>query len=187
VQWTPSFPLARERDRWATLIGARAASRFGPALIDRYLEALRRASHPPNALDALIGLAAIGLRYPKERSVLVRSLDQEYAKLRDRKMLRPEIVATGHAEARRVLTEKTPMRLASINQQEDAFNLDLGGRMPVFGLIPGAIESPAWTFIPASNEATPMSPRVARDTFVRAWGGAYPDLDSFPPWAFGRA
>jgi hypothetical protein len=71
-KWTPSFPLIRERDLRSAAIGARAASRFGPTVVERYLNALRRARHPLFALDAIIGLTAIGLRNPGEREALLK-------------------------------------------------------------------------------------------------------------------
>ena len=77
----PSFPMTRERDLWSVLIGARAASRFGPSAIDRYLEVFGRASQPIRTLDALVGLAAIGLSHPETRATLIKLLDAERAKI----------------------------------------------------------------------------------------------------------
>jgi hypothetical protein len=110
VTWTPSFPLARERDLWSALIGARAASRFGPAVIDRYLEALRRARHPLHAFDALLGLVAIGARHRGERGASIKGLEQALARLPERELLRPDIVALAHVEARRALVEDEGVR-----------------------------------------------------------------------------
>ncbi len=186
-RWTPSFALVRERDRWGALIGARAASRFGPTVIDPYLEILGRARHPLHALDALVGLAAIGLQHPGERAPLVKSLDDELVRLPNRETFRPDIFAIAFAEARRTLTETTPDRGGIASRREDPFNLDAAGRMPVFTLLATALQSPTWRFIAPAREARPIAARMARETLIRAWGAGKVDLASLPTWVFGRA
>ena len=68
-----------------------------------------------------------------------------------------------------------------------AFDVDRDGHMAVFNHISGAVTCGADKFIPASNDARPLSPRAARDLFIRAWGAVSMDLESLPPWAFGKA
>jgi hypothetical protein len=82
-KWTPSFPLIRERDLRSAAIGARVASLFGPTVIESYLNALRRTRHSLFALDAIVGLTAIGLRHPGAREAVLRSVEKEVAKIPD--------------------------------------------------------------------------------------------------------
>jgi hypothetical protein len=183
-KWTPSFPLVRERDLRSAAIGARAASRFGPAVIERYLEALRRARHPLFALDAMVGLTAIGLRHPGEREALLRSLEKEVAKTPGGAMSAIEVVVEGHAHARRLLGGERSRDGGSLSRRQDAFNLDDRGRMPIFACLARAVEKPANSFVRADTK--PKSPKLEKELFFRAWGD-YPSLESFPESAFGRA
>lgn len=184
MKWTPSFPLTRERDHWSTAVGARAASRFGPSVIDRYLEAYGRADHPMLALDALVGMSAIGWRHPGERSNLVQALDEIGRSLSTRDVPRADIVAAGIMDARRLLTDGAPKPAQIFSHREDAFTLDAEGRLPIFSLIPAAVEMAAWRFIPPKGGNAPPG-HVAREVFVRAWGARL-DLDQLPSDAFGR-
>jgi hypothetical protein len=70
--------------------------------------------------------------------------------------------------------------LGLVSRREDAFYVDRLGHMPVFDLIGGAVECPAWKLIPAP-ESRPASPRIARESFVRAWGEGLDESDSAEP------
>jgi hypothetical protein len=60
TNWTPTFPLVRERTVWSA--AARSATAFGAEVVDRYVGALVRAIHIIIQLfDALFGLTAIAL------------------------------------------------------------------------------------------------------------------------------
>jgi len=59
VNWTPTFPLVRERTVWVAAAAARSASVFGADVMPLYFEALTRARHPMQIFDALFGLVAI--------------------------------------------------------------------------------------------------------------------------------
>ena len=183
-KWTPSFPLIRERDLRSAAIGARAASRFGPAVIERYLETLRRARHPLFALDAMVGLTAIGIRHPGEREALLRSLEKEVAKIAGVTMPAIEVVVVGHAHARCLLGGERWRDGGSLSRRQDAFNLDVRGRMPIFTCLAGAVENPANSFVRANTK--PKSPKLEKELFSRAWSD-YPSLESLPESAFGRA
>jgi hypothetical protein len=183
-KWTPSFPLVRERDLRSAAIGARAASRFGPTVIERYLNALRRARHPLFALDAIVGLTAIGLRHPGEREALFRSLAKEVVKIPDGAMPAVEVVAVDHAHARRLLSGEPSGDGGPLSRRQDAFNLDDRGRMPIFVCLAGAVEKPPSSFVRANTK--PKLPKLEKELFFRAWGD-YPSLESLPDSAFGRA
>ena len=59
--WTPTFPLVRERTLWLSAAAARSAIAFGADVVDRYMDVLVRATHVMQVIDALFGLTAIGL------------------------------------------------------------------------------------------------------------------------------
>jgi hypothetical protein len=61
VNWTPTFPLLRERTLWLSAVAARSAVAFGESTIDKYLATFARAEHPLKSFDALFGLLAIAL------------------------------------------------------------------------------------------------------------------------------
>jgi hypothetical protein len=139
------------------------------------------------ALDAIIGLTALGLRHPSEQIPLLKGMDERVAKLADQEMPRPDFVVSGHAQARKLLTEGRIGRFVTPSRRQDALNPDTAGSMPVFGLIGAAIECPAWKFISAANESGSMSARSAREMFVQTWRSDSPRLEDYPPSAFGRA
>ncbi len=61
TNWTPTFPLVRERTVWLAAAAARSAIAFGAEVVDRYVDALVRATHIIQLFDALFGLTAIAL------------------------------------------------------------------------------------------------------------------------------
>jgi hypothetical protein len=187
INWTPSFPMVRERSIWTTMVGARAASRFGPGVIDRYLETLGRAHHPLHALDCLIGLGAITLRHPEEQQRVFDGLGRQIAKLRSGKILRPDIVESGYEQVRRLLAVGAGGASANYSRDRDAFALGHDGRLPMFGLMAGAVGCPPIDFIPEGSIDQQWSPELGRQHFLRAWGGAQLDLASLPSSAFGHA
>jgi hypothetical protein len=61
LNWTPTFPLLRERTLWLSAVAARCAVAYGEGTIDKYLTTFSRAEHPMKCFDALFGLLAIAL------------------------------------------------------------------------------------------------------------------------------
>jgi hypothetical protein len=61
LNWTPTFPLLRERTLWLSAVAARCAIAFGEGTIDKYLATFSHADHPLKSFDALFGLLAIAL------------------------------------------------------------------------------------------------------------------------------
>lgn len=61
LNWTPTFPLLRERTLWLSAVAARCAVAYGEGTIDKYLATFSRADHPMKSFDALFGLLAIAL------------------------------------------------------------------------------------------------------------------------------
>lgn len=93
-EWTPSFPLVRERTLWLAAAGARAAIAFGAGVVDRYADVLTRATHVTPLVDALYGLTAIGLSDGNVRESIVGLIAAE-GKVATRRL----ITGTAFAEA----------------------------------------------------------------------------------------
>lgn len=98
-EWTPTFPLARERTLWLAAAAARSAIAFGADVVDRYVDVLVSATDVTQLFDALLGLTAIGL---SDRNVRDRIADhiaaEENATLR-RLMFRTEFVEAAYRSA----------------------------------------------------------------------------------------
>lgn len=172
--WTPSFSLVRERTVWSMLIGARAASRFGSAMIDGYLEALLRAEHNIMRIDAIVGLTAIGIREPDQRNSIVERLTRTVETLRAPNACE---IALLWAQAQRLLTGKQQMPSLSYGDRlRNALANDASGQMRVVKLLPAALDGPAWKFVPPASERRPASVSAAQTAFTRAHGTA---LDQF--------
>ena len=90
TNWTPSFPLVRERSLWLYAIGAHAAAEFGPDVLESYEAALNRHTHPAKALDNLTGVVAIGLRYAGACEAAIAVLRRSEHRLSERKLIGPE-------------------------------------------------------------------------------------------------
>jgi hypothetical protein len=74
INWTPTFPLLRERTMWLAACAAKSAAVFGEPVVARYLAVLERARHPLKIFDALFGLAAIALTSPGAASAIAVEL-----------------------------------------------------------------------------------------------------------------
>jgi hypothetical protein len=61
TNWTPSFPLVRERTLWLAAAAAKSAAAFGADVVDGYVRAMSDCRHVYKLFDALFGLAAIAL------------------------------------------------------------------------------------------------------------------------------
>lgn len=73
-QWTPSWPLVRERLIEFTPAAAWSAQAFGPSFVESYLEALVRSTHLVLVLDALFGLIALALSAPSEARIIAAEI-----------------------------------------------------------------------------------------------------------------
>jgi hypothetical protein len=79
VNWTPTFPLLRERTLWLAALAARSAIAFGEPVIEKYMACLAMATHAMKSFDAIFGLVAIALDQPN----LAGDLVTELVKLRE--------------------------------------------------------------------------------------------------------
>jgi hypothetical protein len=94
VNWTPSFPLLRERTLWFAAVAARNAIAFGEPAVEPYLAALSLATHPMKVFDGVFGLVAIALNEPKLIPAITRELESRIAML-----ARQNLVHGAHSRA----------------------------------------------------------------------------------------
>jgi hypothetical protein len=113
----------------------------------------------------------------------LRSLEKEVAKIPEGTMPVFEVVAAGHAHARRLLSGERSGDGGPLSRRQDAFNLDDRGRMPIFVCPASAVEKPPSSFVRINPK--PTLPQLEKELFFRAWGD-YPSLESLPDSAFGR-
>ncbi len=74
IQWTPSFPLVRERTVWLAAAAAKSAAAFGPDVVDRYLRVAADSRHAYKLFDALFGLAAIALAHDQVLAPITKAI-----------------------------------------------------------------------------------------------------------------
>jgi len=160
------------------MIAARAAAAFGPAVIDGYGKMLANAQHPVGGLDAILGLASIGVCHEAARRATIDVIQNERERLNRRPVIAPEFFALGFARALRLLESagsgEPPGGPNGPSFRVDPFQADAAGSYPALETLPAALDLPAWKYIPALSagrgETTP-SPAEAFGMFVRAWIG----------------
>jgi hypothetical protein len=74
INWTPTFPLLRERTVWLAAAGAKSAAAFGPDVVERYLRALAEGRHAYKVFDALFGLASIALAHDRVLAPITKAI-----------------------------------------------------------------------------------------------------------------
>jgi hypothetical protein len=74
ADWTPTFPLVRERTFWLAAIAARSVAAFGESFVEAYLRRASQAKHPMTVFDALFGVTAIALANPSSKASILNEL-----------------------------------------------------------------------------------------------------------------
>ena len=170
--WTPGLAMTRERSLWLGFIGARAAAEFGPALVEDYLGALARAKHPVTALDAICGLAAIGLRHAECRKEVVRGLKKAELPAWSPVNGASPFASAGREQALELLQSSADSMMVTWSvpsfDQDPLLYTDPGG-YPLLAGLRGALAAPAWSFIAPSSATLVGLFRAAR-MIARAWG-----------------
>jgi hypothetical protein len=106
TKWTPTLPLVRERTVWLAAAAARSAVAFGAGVVDRYADILRRATHVTQIIDALFGLASIGLSDGNVRQAIAGLIAAEGNVAARRLMTGAEFGEAAFRSAASCLTEK---------------------------------------------------------------------------------
>ena len=195
VNWTPTFPLVRERTVWVAAAAARSASVFGADVTPFYFEALARARHPMQIFDALFGLVAIACADGGTVEPILESIAHQQRALRRRPIVGQEYADLAYQTATESLlgwaSGLEPPRpiLARLGWNEtgsaglatraaltlDPTDLGKTGRMLGLAALPFVMRSTALHHFPAHVGSTlPALPRARemRSMLRRAWSPA---------------
>ena len=191
--WTPTFPLIRERTIWLAAAAARSAIAFGTAVVDRYIDALSRASHVMKLFDALFGLAAIALSDNAAHESIANRILVESTNAAHRHIVGAEfagaafrsaincLIRTQNADAREaVFLDRLSWRPGSLRglATRDAFrldptDLDENGEMIGFSALPHVVRATSPLHYPLRPGALPpLLPALEEmpELLTRAWG-----------------
>jgi hypothetical protein len=192
LNWTPTFPLLRERTLWLSAVAARCAVAFGEGTIDKYLATFSRAEHPLKSFDALFGLLAIALDQEQIAAHVVAEIQHIRRASRGRAPF-DALVETMTATALNVLRDPTSARLRfdqigslGMDRQsrstggfltpaalrQDPTEILWSGEMLGLLALPTFVGAPAQTFYPVSSTPTfgvPPSPHEIASVICRAW------------------
>jgi hypothetical protein len=106
TNWTPTYPLFRERSVWLAACAARSAAAFGESVVAKYLDALAAARNPFKAFDALFGLAAIGLAWSTSAPSILAELRLRRRLIELQSIPYGDIVSMAYDDAIAVLSGK---------------------------------------------------------------------------------
>lgn len=192
LNWTPTFPLLRERTLWLSAVAARCAIAFGEGTIDKYLATFSRADHPLKSFDALFGLLAIALDQEPIAAHVVAEI-QRIRRASHRRAPFDALVETMTATALNVLRDPTTARLRfdrigslGMDRQSrstggfltpaalrrDPTEILRSGEMLGLVALPTFVDAPAQSFYPVSSAPTfgvPPSPHEIASVIGRAW------------------
>ena len=187
--WTPTFPFLRERTIWLAAIAARSAAAFGSAMIERYFDALARASEPIKAFDALFGLSAIALSdFSVAPAVLkeieLRGQSGRASSARVERIFNQAIAVIGaigepnqidpgllHRLGWGDIGEKSGLSTNAALTLDPTSETD-AGQFLGFALLPLMVAAPAGNFFPTSADtrnAQRLSRRTIAEIIARAW------------------
>lgn len=112
--WTPTFPLLRERTVWLAACAARSAVAFGEPVVEKYLRSLAKARHPLKALDALFGLTAIGLSCPAATVEILAEIRSLKEHLSDRELEEARLFELAYSDAIWTLESRGNIRQSEV-------------------------------------------------------------------------
>ena len=193
TNWTPTFPLVRERTLWLAAAAARSAAAFGPDVVDPYFDALSRARHVTLVFDALFGLAAIALTHKDTREFIVQRISAQSEARVDRPIVGADFVTIAYLSALSCLTrgEETtasdrllleqlswrPASLRGLGTREafrlDPTNVDHDGEMIGFRALRYILQPRSSFHYPLRPAAfAPILPTAEEmpELLTRAWG-----------------
>ncbi|HEX7856781.1 MAG TPA: hypothetical protein VF503_24135 [Sphingobium sp.] len=185
VNWTPSFPLVRERNGWLAAIGARAAAECGPDVVPAYIDALSRSRHPLTAADAILGMTAIAYRHDCARLEVLDVFRGTIATRPHADMVAPELLPLIVQQAHRLLlSDKRPE--PGCHFPLPPYSVDPTSFAPATGYsllsqLPFALAVPTTSLIPGAGAPSVLPNKVSANAiFIRSWGPE-PGGDNSPP------
>jgi hypothetical protein len=191
--WTPSWPLVRERFVEFMPAAAWSVQAFGPSLIDGYLGALVRSSHPMLVFDALFGLIALALSAQGQAPAIAAEIKSRRAFIQTPVAAEGGLVGWLVTAALEVIegSDKTKSRLAerfgfggalqpdhllprilADTREHDAADPLIGDSMPLaFALLPVILGGKRRDAYPEAPMGDLPTERMV-DALRRAWGVA---------------
>jgi hypothetical protein len=193
LNWTPTFPLLRERTLWLSAVAARCAVAFGEGTIDKYLQTFSRAEHPLKKFDALFGLLAIALDQESVATHVVAEIQRIRRGPSRRRAPFDSLVETMTATALNVLRDPATARLqfdqiGSLRMdrqsratdglltpaalRQDPTEVLVSGQMLGLLALPTFVGAPAQNYYPVNSTPTfgvPPSPDEIASVIGRAW------------------
>lgn len=191
--WTPTFPLMRERTVWLAGCAARSVIAFGPGVVDPYFARLASANHPTKIFDALFALSAVAISQPGESDAIRRQIELLKAATVNRQVQHMASVQQAYEDALHAI-DCAPECERSTRQGGDplgqrasaarglatpgAMRCDPAGiadsrRFLGFSVIGDLVAARAERFFPAvqkSQRPLPLKAHEMLDVFHRAWG-----------------
>jgi hypothetical protein len=193
TNWTPTFPLVRERTVWLAAAAARSAVAFGAEVVDRYVDALVRATHVTKLFDALFGLTAIALSDGDVRDSIASRIAAEAKVTTHRPMIGVEFAEAAYRSAANCLSRPEsgapvdqdlldrlswrPGSLRGLGTREafrvDPTDIDESGEMIGFRALPHILRTKVPFHFPLRPRAyAPLLPALEEmpELLRRAWG-----------------
>ena len=193
INWTPSFPLTRERTVWLAAAAAKSAAAFGPDVVDRYLGALADGQHAYKVFDALFGLASIAMAHDRVLVPITKAIaaaqDASVSRITAGAEQAPWMFRSALGVLQRWEDDRSadPVALGQLGWDADASGglatrqalrldpsvIDARGQVLGFGALPTIMQAPPGEhYPPRSPLRSPLLPghqELAR-LLTRAWG-----------------
>jgi hypothetical protein len=192
TNWTPTFPLVRERTVWLAACAARSAAAFGEPVAPRYIAVLEATSDPFKAFDALFGLVAIGIARSSATQTILAELRLQRRTLDRRLLAYGEIVRLAYDDAiatlvgnrmrdQRAVLEfagikwrsQSPYGLATRNAlRQDPARYSADGHFLGFAMLPAVLGTPMDNFYPEADARKSLRQLTMPDAVKvvrRAW------------------
>ncbi|MDB5482802.1 MAG: hypothetical protein JWO83_3855, partial [Caulobacteraceae bacterium] len=195
TNWTPSFPLVRERTVWLAAAAAKSAAAFGPDVVDRYLRALADNRHVYKVFDALFGLASIALAHDPTLAPITKAItaaeDASISRIGVGAEQAPWMFRSAIGMLQRWADDRSadPLALRQLDWDSDASvglatqqafrlnpsDIDVRGQVLGFGVLPAIMQAPPGAHYPQHSPLrSPLLPQghELAGILTRAWGAS---------------
>jgi hypothetical protein len=192
TNWTPTFPLVRERSVWLAACAARSAAAFGERVAARYLAVLETTNDPFKVFDSLFGLVAIGIARSAAAQTILAEMRLRRRALDGRPLAYGEIVRLAYDDAiatlagDRVHEQRAVLEFAGIKWRpnsphglatrkalrQDPARYSTDGHFLGFAMLPTVLETPLDKFHPEADTRKSLRQLTMLDAVEvvrRAW------------------
>jgi hypothetical protein len=191
INWTPSFPLLRERTVWLAAAAAKSTAAFGPDIVDRYLRALAEARHAYKVFDALFGLASIALAHDRVLAPITKAIaaaqDASISRITAGAEQAPRMFRSALGVLQRWEDDRSadPVALKQLGWvagasvglatrqalRLDPSTIDVRGQVLGFGALPAIVQARPGEHYPRRSPLLPGRQELA-GLLTRAWGAS---------------